>query len=180
MKIFFGTKIVGVACLGMCLPLARGQSIWSAPAAKASCGPKNANFDVKLDYNQPAQPQPVNGKVVIYILQDVNPTYFLSVNSRVGLDGAWVGANRNSSYFGFTVDPGVHHLCVGVNFQSSTSIVLRQLEAKAGATYYFRVQFLASRGVGGFLLELEPVDEDEGQFLIQTSAHSTSHLKNKH
>ncbi len=180
MKISFGTKIVGVACLGLCLPLAQGQSIWSAPAAKASCCPKYTRVPIKLDDSH-ALLEPVNWKAVVYVLQDITlpPFGTAMLTSRVGLDGSWVGANRARSYIGFTVAPGVHHLCVGVGmtFLFTPMIILRQFEAKAGATYYFRVQYI---GATEYLLELEPVDEDEGQFLIQTSAHSTSHLKNKH
>src|ERR1019366_9119074 len=35
--------------------------------------------------------------------------------TKVGLDGAWVGANQGSSYFFFATTSGEHHLCVTGN-----------------------------------------------------------------
>jgi len=97
----------------------------------------------------------------------------------MGVDGAWVGANEGRSYFGFVIDPGVHHLCVSGQWSRLISpplIALHRVVAKAGEIYYFRVRFLYSRS-GGINLGLEAADEDEGQFLRQTSMYSTSHPK---
>jgi len=101
------------------------------------------------------------------------------LTTRMGVDGAWVGANEGRSYFGFVIDPGVHHLCVNGQWSRLISppfIALHRVVAKAGEIYYFRVRFLYSR-LEGINLDLEAVDEDQGQFLRQTSMYSTSHPK---
>lgn len=46
-------------------------------------------------------------------------------------------------------------------------IALRRLNAQPGKTYYFRAQVLRSEGSGITLLDT--VDEEQAQFLLQTS-----------
>jgi hypothetical protein len=64
---------------------------------------------------------------------------------RVGLDGAWIGANKGKSYFFFSVDPGDHEVCA--NWQSGTFKKTAKrigsaitLKAEAGKVYYLRTQ----------------------------------------
>lgn len=181
MKTTYAMKICLFVVLVLLGSFARGQDIASAPAAKAACGPENVKFEVKLvDQSQQPMFNPESGKAVVYILQDYPrvPTVHL-LTTRMGVDGAWVGANEGRSYFGFVIDPGVHHLCVSGQWSRLISpplIALHRVVAKAGEIYYFRVRFPTS-GLGGFNLGLEAVDEDEGQFLRQTSMYSTSHPK---
>lgn len=88
------------------------------------------------------------------------------------------GRFKDRSYFGLLIDPGVHHLCVSGQWRnSSSSIALHGIEAKAGETYYFAVRFLYLGSAVGVILDLEPVDEDQGQFIQQSSQYSTSHSK---
>ncbi len=95
---------------------------------------------------------------------------------KVGLDGAWVGANKGKSYFFFSVDPGDHQVCT--NWQSGTfkKTAMRigsatTIKAEAGKVYYLRAQ-VYERNV-----KLEPVEAAEGQFLISAAWFSTSHPK---
>jgi hypothetical protein len=178
MKTAYGPKISFSVALLLLGSFARGQDLASLPAAKAACGPEKSKFEVSLDQGQRPMLNPVSGKAVVYIAQDFpGGKTVVGFTTRVGVDGAWVGANRNRSYFGFMIDPGVRHLCVSGQWSRSTSpqaIALHSLEAKAGETYYFLVRF-NYQGAGGILLALEAVDEDEGQFIIQSSKHSTPH-----
>ncbi len=181
MKTTYRMKISLFVVLILLGPFARGQDIASAPAAKAACGPENVKFEVNLvDQSQQPMLNPGSSKAVVYILQDYPRVPMVHLlTTRMGVDGAWVGANEGRSYFGFVIDPGVHHLCVSGQWNrliSPPSIVLHRVAAKAGEIYYFRVRFLNS-GIGGIGFDLEAVDEDEGQFLRQTSMYSTSHLK---
>jgi len=181
MKTTYGMKISLFVVLILLGSFARGQEIASAPAAKAACGPENVKFEVKLvDQSQQPILNPGSSKAVVYILHDYPRVPMVRLlTTRMGVDGAWVGANEGRSYFGFVIDPGVHHLCVSGQWGrliSPPSIVLHRVAARAGETYYFRVRFLNS-GIGGIGFDLEAVDEDEGQFLRQTSMYSTSHPK---
>jgi hypothetical protein len=177
MKPTYGSKVFFLVALLLPGSFACGQDIASAPAAKSACGPENVKFKVDLDQSQPPMLNSTSGKAVIYIVQ-----YFPAVQSlihyttRIGVDGAWVGANQNRSYISFMVDPGVHHLCISGQSRAN-SIALHRIEAKAGETYYFGVRFSWVEAGGAHFLEIVPVDEDQGQFILQTSKHSTAHPK---
>ncbi len=149
--------------------LAQGQS----PNPRAACGPANVSFSVKLhDENvQPALPEP--GKALVYFIQDSGGNAGLGYpTTRLGLDGAWVGANKDSSYFAVPVEPGEHHVCAMVQSSLMESRVeLAHLDAEAGKVYYFRTRLLLARGLE--YLELAPVDGDEGWNLVNSFPLST-------
>ena len=79
-----------------------------------ACGDDSVKFDVKTEKGQPAPAPPPAGKAQIVFIQNFEKpsNTWMSPTIRVGMDGAWVGANQSNSYFTLTVDPGVHHLCV--------------------------------------------------------------------
>ena len=152
------------------------QESESAARTAAGCGPGSTHFEVSTDKKQHPAPPPDSGKAIVFVVEDIErgPTM------KVGLDGAWVGANKGKSYFFFSVDPGEHHLCT--NWQSS---VFKQtakrigsattIVTEAGKTYYFRIMVdgeSASRNI-----RLTPVEKAEAQFLIAASPLSTSHSK---
>jgi len=89
------------------------------------------------------------------------------------MDGAWVGANHNDSYFTISVEPGEHHLCA--TLQSSfvdNRVELAHFRAAAGKTYFYRTRLVMSKEVE--LLELEPIDSDQGKYLIASFPLSIS------
>jgi hypothetical protein len=145
--------------------------------ARGGCGPGEAQFDVKSNGNQHPVAQPESGKALVYVFEDMEhgPTM------RVGLDGAWIGANKGKSYFFFSVDPGDHQVCT--NWQSGTFKKTAKrigsaitLKVEAGKIYYLRTQ-LYERTEQDRNVKLEPVESAEGQFLISASAFSTFHPK---
>jgi hypothetical protein len=147
------------------------------PSVRGGCGPSEAYFDVKADRKQHPVATPDASKALVYIFEDMEhgPTM------RVGLDGAWVGANKGKSYFFFSVDPGDHQVCT--NWQSGTFKETSKrigsamtLKAEAGKVYYLRTQ-VYERSEQDHNVKLEPVETAEGQFLISASAFSTSHPK---
>ena len=172
------TRILfGVVGFFLWMSLAHARDPETVPAAAAACGPGNVEFNVKTDRSAHPTLQPEGGKAVVYVAQAI-PNEAITV--RVGFDGAWVGANHVSSYFAFPVDPGVHHLCASLQSsrlvnRGASRISLHRLTAAAGRVYYFRV----ATDNTGFSLDIQTVDEDEGQYLVETSAHSTSHPKQK-
>jgi Protein of unknown function (DUF2846) len=150
-----------------------------APAAstRGGCGPTETYFDVKTDTKQHPVAPADGGKAVVYVFEDIErgPTM------RVGLDGAWVGANKGKSYFFFSVDPGDHQVCT--NWQSGTFKETSKrigsamtLKAEAGKVYYLRTQ-VYERSERDVNVKFEPVEAAEGQFLISASAFSTFHPK---
>ena len=146
-------------------------------SAGGGCGPNEAQFDVKTNDRQHLVAPPVAGKALVYIFEDMvhGPTM------RVGLDGAWIGANKGKSYFFFSVDPGDHQVCT--NWQSGTFKKTAKrigsaitLKAEAGKVYYLRTQ-VYERSEQDRNVKLEPVESAEGQFLISASSFSTYHSK---
>jgi hypothetical protein len=76
-----------------------------------------------------------------------------------------------------TVEPGEHHLCT--NWQSffagpKKPVGLANLTAEAGRVYYFRIRVFAFNQVA---IDLDPVNTDQGQYLVATSKMSESHPK---
>jgi hypothetical protein len=151
----------------------------SAPPTPA-CGPLTASFATSMsDAQPPAQPEA--GKALVFVA-GYFPTAGAAIHPTipVSLDGQWTGATRGSSYIDFSVDPGVHHLCV--RWQSSLAVLSRlaafaRLTAEPGKTYYFRVRSMESRETGSMYLDLDPIDPDEGQYLVTSSRLSVSRQK---
>jgi hypothetical protein len=140
----------------------------------AACGRENVSFKVKLDESQPAPAQPEPGKARVYFFHDAGTSATLGYPTvKLALDGAWVGANHGNSYFSVSVEPGEHHVCV--TLQSSLvaqRVELAHFTAEADKVYYFRTRLITSRAVE--LLVLEPIDSDQGKYLIASSTLSVS------
>jgi hypothetical protein len=151
-----------------------------ARLARAACGPDDTQFDVKTDRAQHAVSAPETGKALVYVIEQEKHRGLKSVTTRVGLDGAWIGANRGDSYFFFSVAPGEHHLCsdwrVGFAAGGGKQVSLANFTAETGRVYYFRVRTMGAKDMGN-ILDLDPINSDEGQFLVAASAFSSSSAK---
>jgi len=154
--------------------------------AEAACGPKGVRFDVKTDKGQHPAPKPEPGKALVYVVEDQRQDLRPCIGNcgsitKLGLDGTWIGANRGSSYFFFFIGPGEHHLCAawekgGERPQDRTS--LASFTAEPGHIYYFRVRATVMAPPTGFYsLDLEPINDDEGQLLVAASPLSVSNQK---
>ena len=84
-------------------------------AAEAACGQNKVEFRVTTDSSHPV-PQPDAGKAMVYVVEVQNLDAWRAQTTRVGMDGAWLGANRGNTYLFFSVDPGEHHFCVDWTF----------------------------------------------------------------
>ncbi len=127
----------------------------------SSCGPKGASFNVKLDKSQHSLAEPESGKARIYFIREAfggssEPIMF-------GIDGAWAGASRGSSYFSVSVDPGERHLCAASHYYNregdQLAVVLAHLQAEAGKTYFYRMRDY-------LYLQIDSIDSDEGKYLL--------------
>jgi len=154
----------------------------SAARAAAGCGPDQVNFDVKSDKKHHPAPKPEPGKALVYVFQDVkegDALNFGSPTTKVGLDGAWVGANHGNSYFFFSSDPGNHHVCAA--WQSSLPEYAKlasaaDLAVEVGKSYYLLVR-VKDRPDHLPDVKMEHIDPAEAQLLIASSSLSTSHVK---
>jgi hypothetical protein len=142
-------------------------------ATGPACGPNNIKFDVTLDKSQHAVAQPEPGKALIYFIQDIGEQHFgVTALTWIALDGAWVGANKNNSYFSVSLQPGEHHMCSILRSEwLGHPVEFAHFTAEAGKVYYFRARYTA-----GFLF-IDAVDNDEARYLIDTYPQSVSQPK---
>lgn len=160
---------------------AYGQNQAANLREAAGCGPAKTQFDVKTDKKQHTVKEPGPGKALVYVFEEykTNPGFMIGhATTRVGLDGNWVGANRENSYMFFAVAPGDHRLCSDVQsrFASRKLSAAADLVAEAGQTYYYRVVVKDMRQKQPQVY-LKQIDNAEGVLLISNSALSTSHAK---
>jgi hypothetical protein len=149
------------------------------------CGPANVNYKVNLDRSQHGPTTPEAGKALVYFIHDagIPDQIFWSgkvtlgyPTTKYGMDGSWVGADHGDSWFAVAIAPGEHHVCTVL--QSSFAgqrVELTHFTAEAGKSYYFRTQLITSGSVE--LLELEPADSDEANYLISLYPMSTATAK---
>jgi hypothetical protein len=149
-------------------------------AVAAACGPKNETFEVKRDETQHTIAHPEPGKARVYFVQDIGEVKCLGGcwTTKMGLDGAWVGANQHNSYFSVSVEAGEHHLCA--NLQSHVGwigrmVALKHFTAEVGEVYYFRTRVIGSTSQE--LFDLDPIDSDQAKYLIASYPLSVSHPK---
>jgi hypothetical protein len=170
-KVMRNTLVLLVLCAGA---LAQDR-----PAAPAACGPKNVNFDVKLDESQHTVLPPEPGKARVYFIQDLGPiTCIACTTTRFGLDGSWAGAVQHNGYFSVSVEPGEHHVCA--NPQSRFAAVnrvmaLAHFTAEPGKVYYFRARAVGDRDNPFF--DLDPIDSDQGEYFVASFPLSVFHPK---
>lgn len=150
------------------------------------CGPSNTQFNVTTSKNPPSSKMPDNGKALVYVIQTVwqqtNAIGSQKPITRVGVDGAWVGANHGESYLIFAVDPGAHSICT--DWQSSISMradlaSAADLNAAAGSTYYFQVKVRdpAYDKDNHGAVKIEEIDGSEARLLLGSSEYATSRPK---
>ena len=138
--------------------------------ATSACGPKDASFDVKLDKTQHALLQSDPGKGLVYFIQEKGAA------SEIGLDGAWVGANKSGSYFAVFVEPGEHHVCADVRTPRGIpgpGVGFLHFTAEAGRVYYFDARVVPGVGSDSYLF-LGAVDSDQAKYLIASYPLSVS------
>ena len=136
--------------------------------ATSACGPKSATFQVRLDKSQHTLAQPDPGKALVYFIQENGAA------ARTGLDGSWAGANKNSSYFAVSVEPGEHHVCADVQTPRGIPRVpvgLLHFTAEAGRVYYFDARVVY--GAESYLF-LGAIDSDQAKYLIDSLPLSVS------
>ncbi len=146
-------------------------------ALPPACGPGNVDFNLKLNKSQHTQAQPEAGKALIYFIQSVN-TDMLNpyTTTKLGIDGAWVGANKRDSWFAVSIEPGEHHLCASMWYSRlKQNLALAHLTAEPGKVYYYRLGIIETHNISD--LNFDPIDSDEANYLIASYPHSISNPK---
>ena len=118
-----------------------------------ACGPKDVKSATRTDKKSHPTPEAPKDMALVYV---VRPTRMGNkVQTRLGVDGRWVGVNRGNNYFYITLPPGEHHFC---SMAENRNVIAMTLEA--GKTYY--VQQKVSMGFMKARTKLEVLDEVEG------------------
>jgi hypothetical protein len=99
------------------------------PSDGRGCGPDGVKFPTVTDSTQHPTPTAPSDKALIYIVRPSNAAG--RIQTRLAVDGSWVGANYGNNYFFLTLDPGEHHFCSQAEDRNVLSLNLQ-----AGKTYY--------------------------------------------
>jgi hypothetical protein len=166
-------KTILAAMLLTTSTLAQGQTSITSQA----CGTNGVWFNVRLDRGQ-ASALPEPGKALVYFIQSIenleNITEIGGLTTAVGLDGAWVGAVKNNSYFSVSVEPGEHHVCARLQahgWGEKRPEGLAQFTAEAGKVYFFHNRLIVAKQLA---LEFGPADHDQALSMIDTDRVSVS------
>lgn len=156
--------------------LLAGSALAQQPVdpAASSCGPANAPLHVHLDKRSHDLLPPEPGRARVYFIQEAGtPINLAYPTTRVGLDGAWVGALRPNAYFAASVAPGEHHVCAVLHSLAFGAVTeLAQFSAGPDKTYYYRSRLILMQD--RVYLELQPVDPDEALHLIASDPVSVA------
>jgi hypothetical protein len=164
----------------------QAQQVPAAASPMAACGDGKTSFSVERGPVGDMAAAPTADMATVYVIELYNLSdkgKFNRPTVRQGLDGAWLGATQGFTYVSAAVKPGSHHLCSQWQSQFgrlSQQVSLYNFEAVAGKRYYFRVQIIvegSGEGAGPSSIDLQPVSEDEGRFLVSEAAQSISKPK---
>ncbi len=165
----------GLFLSALCLFVSCG-SIAHAQSLPASCGDARATYKVTDAKASAFSATPPVGKARVVFIERENqmvvPFHYATV--RIGMDGAWMGADYNNSYLSFDVEPGEHHLCASWQThleKSQKSTDVASFTAEAGKIYYFVAQITITGGdsVAPVAFSFNPVDADEGKWRLKSS-----------
>jgi hypothetical protein len=151
-----------------------------------ACGDDKVRFDVKLQKDPPAPSDPAPGKAqIVFIETSKKPAAIGCMGrcnnfTRFGVDGAWVGATKDNSYFTLSVDPGVHHLCAVLGKE----VDAEALTVEVGKVYYFQANYNAEGTQYGNArhpdyqieknVDFSLLTEDQGKYRVKVSDLSTA------
>lgn len=120
---------------------------------KKACGP-DVDHKTSTDKKQHPLSEAPPDKALIYVLR---PTMMGNkVQTKLAVDGQWVGINRGNNYFFFTLAPGEHYFCSQAENKSVFAMTV-----EAGKTYYLqqkiRMGFMKASN------RLELISKEEGE-----------------
>lgn len=119
-----------------------------------ACGPAEVHHSVKTEKTLPPLPEQPQDKALIYVLR---PTHYGgSTQSKLAVDGKWVGVNRMMTYFYFALEPGPHYFCSQTENRSLLSLVV-----EPGKTYFLQQKI--RMGMFKAQNDLQLLEEDEGK-----------------
>jgi hypothetical protein len=175
------TGVVVVALMGL-VSSAGAQQIPGSASPLAACGPDATQFKFMPDGTRGATAPTPAGKATVYVIELDDARHGLVFNRppvRIGMDGAWIGAMKEYSHLQFPVEPGTQHVCARWSHRGITALdaSLLNFDTEAGKTYYLRLRITTTFKGPDFAVDLQPVSDDEGRFLVSETFSSVSEPK---
>lgn len=119
-----------------------------------ACGPSDAHHSQRTEKEPQTLPAQPPDKGLIYVIR---PTHYgAAIQTKLAVDGKWVGINRENNYFYVELDPGPHYFCSQAENHSLLSLVV-----EAGKTYYLQQKI--TMGLMKARNDLELLDEEQGK-----------------
>ncbi|MDR1727451.1 MAG: DUF2846 domain-containing protein [Acidobacteriota bacterium] len=143
---------------------ANGNVVSASAGSANPCGAVEIDFSVKTDKGQHPIAKSQPGKAIVYVLRKPGMTGAL-VQTKLAMDGAWMGANQRNGYFFFAAEPGAHSFCSVVKAGSS----ILQIELEPDKTYYLEQKIQLSTKEPTVLTQLS---EGEGLRLLGKNHYS--------
>lgn len=124
-----------------------------------ACGTENVNFSATTDKKNHPTPEAPSDKAMIYVLRPTIIGY--KINSKLAVDGNWVGVNRGKTYFFFPVESGEHYFCSESENQDYLALTV-----EAGKTYFLQQKVEA--GVWKARTNLVVMNDAEGRKKLES------------
>jgi hypothetical protein len=119
-----------------------------------ACGPEHVEHQVKTDKSPQTLPEQPTDRALIYVIR---PTHYGGLyQTKLAVDGKWVGSNKMNNYFYIKLDPGPHYFCSQSDNHSLLSMIV-----EAGKTYYLQQRI--TPGVLKAGSDLELIGDDAGK-----------------
>ncbi len=136
---------------------------------KKACPVVDVKFSTDTDKTKHPTPGPSPDKALLYV---VRPTMKGNkIQTKLAVDGQWVGVNRGHNYFFLELDPGDHYFCSKAENRSVAAFKL-----EAGKTYYLeqkiKVGLMKARN------RLAMLPDEEGKKKL-AECHPSSWLEKK-
>lgn len=129
-----------------------------------ACESLDVHYKTDTDKSKHPTAEAPPDKALIYV---VRPTMWGNkVQTKLAVDGKFMGINRGNNYFFFTLDPGQHYFCSQAENKSVLS-----MKVEAGKTYYLQQQI--KMGFMKARTKVVAMNEDEGKEALAKSHPST-------
>ena len=76
---------------------------------KRACPTVDVKLTAETDKTAHPAPEPARGKALVYVIRPTMNGH--KIQTKLGVDGKWVGVNRGHNYFFLELDPGEHYFC---------------------------------------------------------------------
>jgi hypothetical protein len=164
----------GIVLLALCAFVSAVGFEAHAASLPDGCGSDKVQFDVNTTHTAPPTLTPEPGKALVVFIETSNEggATWPAISTRFAMDGAWVGANKDNSYFTVSVMPGDHLVCSGrQGWGAGDWADSSPLFAEAGKIYFFesKVYLVRNESDKGRAFHFKQITENQGRSRVNAS-----------